>query len=277
MPISPVLPTSGLTGWKFLNDSLETQEALFNRSPDIQREVDYFNENIGDVKTLDDFMGDRRLLNVALSSFGLAEEIDKGAFVRKILEEGTEDSDAFAVRLNNSEYLEMARVLDFSSGELSLSEDDISTITNSYQQETFEVALGDVDETMRLALNFQREIAELADLDLSEDAGWFRVMGSVPLLTVIESAFNMPSGFSSLDIDKQKDLLSDKANSLFGGKSIDIFKDPEVIESAVSRYLLQEQIASGPSANTPGFAALSLLQGGTGSSAIFNLLISNSG
>lgn len=277
MPISPVLPTSGLTGWKFLNDSLETQETIFNRSPDIQREVDYFNENIGDVKTLDDFMGDRRLLNVALNSFGLADEIDKGAFVRKILDEGTEDSSAFAVRLNNSEYLEMARVFDFSSGELSLSEGDISTITKSYQEETFEVALGDVDETMRLALNFQREITELADLDLSENAGWFKVMGSVPLLTVIESAFNMPSGFSSLDIDKQKDLLSDKANSLFGGKSVDIFKDPEVIESAVRRYLLQEQIASGPSANTPGFAALTLLQGGAGSSAIFNLLLSNSG
>ena len=275
MPISPVLPTTGLTGWNFLNESLETQETLFNRSPDIARDVEYFNENIGDVKTLDDLMGDRRLLKVALGAFGLGDEIDKGAFVRKVLEEGTEDRSAFAVRLNNSDYLEMAQVFDFSSGELALSDEQLSEITEGYQQETFEVALGNVDNSMRLALNFKREIAEIADQGLSEDGGWFKAMGSVPLRTVLESALNMPTGFAQLDIDKQKELLSDKANSLFGGKGVDVFKDPEVIETAVRRYLLQEQVANGPSADTPGAAALSILSGGTGSGAVFNLLLSN--
>lgn len=275
MPISPVLPTSGLTGWRFLNDSLETQEKLFNSSPDISRDVDYFNENIGDIKTLDDLMGDRRILKVALGAFGLGDEINKGAFVRKVLEEGTEDRSAFAVRLNNSDYLDMARTFDFSSGELTLSDSQRANITKQYQEETFEVSLGEVDNSMRLALNFQRDIAEIAEQGLSENAGWFKVMGSVPLRTVFESAFNMPSGFAQLDIDRQKELLSDKANSLFGGKSVDIFKDPEVIETTIRRYLLQEQVANGPSANTPGSAALSILTGGTSSASIINLLISN--
>jgi len=128
--------------------------------------VDYFNDNIGSVKSLDDLMGDRRLLKVALGSFGLGDEIDKGAFVRKVLEEGTEDRSAFAVRLNNPDYLDMARVFDFSSGELALSDTQVSEITKGYQQETFEVALGEVDNSMRLALNFKREIAEIADQGL---------------------------------------------------------------------------------------------------------------
>lgn len=277
MPISPVLPTSGLTGWRFLNDSLETQSKLFNSSPDIARDVEYFIENIKSVKTLDDFMGDRRLLKVALGAFGLSEEINKGAFVRKVLDEGTADSSAFAVRLNNSDYLDMARVFDFSSGELSLSDSQISTMVGLYQDEAFEVSLGEVDNSMRLALNFKRDIADIANQGLSENAGWFKVMGSVPLRTVLESAFNMPSGFSQLDIDRQKELLSDKANSIFGGKGVDVFKDPEAIETAVRRFLLQEQIANGPSANTPGAAALSILTGNTGGASILNLLISNTG
>lgn len=275
MPISPVLPSSGLTGWRYLNDSLETQETIFNRSPDIARDVAYFEENIGSVKTLDDLMGDRRILKVALGAFGLGDEINKGAFVRKVLDEGTEDRSAFAVRLNNSDYLDMARIFDFSGGELSFSEDQVSSIVKDYQNETFEVALGDVDNSMRLALNFKREISEVANLGLSENAGWFKVMGSVPLRTVLESAFNMPTGFSQLDIDKQKDLLADKANSLFGGKGVDVFKDPEAAETAVRRFLLQEQIANGPTASTPGFAALSILTSNTGSSSILNLLLSN--
>ena len=276
MPISPVLPSSGLTGWNFLKASLPTQEKLFNSSADISRDVEYFKENIGNVKTLDDFMGDRRLRKVALGAFGLGEEIDKGAFVRKVLEEGTADNRAFAVRLNNSDYLDMARMFDFSSGELSLSQSDVDSLVTDYQQESFEISLGDVDNTMRLALNFKREIAELADKDLSESAGWFKAMGSVPLRTVLESAFNMPSGFSQLDIDKQKELLSDKASSLFGGTSVDVFKDPEAIETTVRRYLLQEQITSGPTANTPGFAALSLLTNSNPGASIVNLLASNS-
>jgi len=100
-------------------------------------------------------------------------------------------------------------------------------------------------------------------------------MGSVPLRTVFESAFNMPSGFAQLDIDRQKELLSDKANSLFGEKSVDLFKDPEAIETTIRRFLLQEQVANGPSANTPGSAALSILTGGTSNASILNLLISN--
>ncbi len=277
MPIAPVLPSSGLTGWNFLKATLPAQEKLFNSSADISRDVEYFKENIGNVKTLDDLMGDRRLQKVALGAFGLGDEINKGAFVRKVLEEGTADRSAFAVRLNNSDYLDMARTFDFSDGELSLSESQVDSLVTNYQQETFEISLGDVDNTMRLALNFKREISELASAGLSEAGGWFKAMGSTPLRTVLESAFNMPTGFAQLDIDKQKDMLSDKANQLFGGKSVDVFSDPEVVEATVRRFLLQEQIASGPTANTPGFAALSILSGANPGASILNLLTSNAG
>jgi len=70
----------------------------------------------------------------------------------------------------------MARMFDFSSGELSLSESDVDSLVTGYQQESFEISLGEVDNTMRLALNFKREIAELADKDLSESAGWFKAI-----------------------------------------------------------------------------------------------------
>ena len=276
MAFSPIIPVSGLAGWSYLKTTLDTQSEVFNRSPEIQRDVDYFNENIGDVETLDDLMSDRQLLRVALGAFGLGDEINKGAFVRKVLEEGTENSSSFAVRLNNSDYLDMAKVFVVGeNGQLSISADQASEITQGYQEEAFEVELGEVDNSMRLALNFTRDIEELANDGLSENAGWFKAMASVPMRTVLEGAFNLPESFSALDVDRQKDILADKSNDLFGGKTIDVFKDPEVIDTAVRRYLLREQIESGPSALTPGFAALSLLGGGLGSAGITNLLLSN--
>lgn len=275
MAYTPVIAGTGVAAWRFLQATEESQVKIFNQSPDINRDIEYFEENFSSVETLDDLMSDRRLLKVALGAFGLGEEINKGAFVRKVLEEGTADNSAFAVRLNNSDYLELANTLVVSDGELSISADAAADITSQYKTQAYEVAVGDVNNSMRLALNFEREIAEIADGGFSETAGWFKAMASVPIRTVLEGAFNLPTGFSQLDLDRQKEVLADKANSLFGGKSVDVFKDPEVIETAIRRYLLTDQINQGPSASTPGFAALSILNNGLGSAGIANLLLSN--
>jgi hypothetical protein len=280
MPLTPVIPTTGVAGWSFLQRTLEQQTEVFNRSPDIALQLEYFEENIGAVETLDDLMGDRRLLQVALGAFGLEEELDKGAFVRKMLEEGTEDSSAFAVRINNSDYIDLVEFVGVDSeGGVSFSESDIATMKSQFQRQSFETEVGTVNDTMRLALNFEREIADIAGQDLSENAGWFRAIGSIPLRTVIEGAFNLPEEFSALDIDRQKEILSDNANKLFGEKTVDVFSDPENVQTMINRYLLREQINSGPSASTPGYAALSILTNGSSSlssSGIANLLLSTS-
>lgn len=280
MPLQPLIPSQGLAGWKFLQNTLETQTETFNKSSDLQLDIDYFNENVGDVETLDDLMGDRRLLKVALGAFGLGEEINKGAYVRKILEEGTADSSSFANRLANTDYLALASNFAVDSeGNLSVSDNLKSLVVESYQERTFEVEVGNIDNSLRLAMNFKREIDTFADKGLSQDAGWFRVLGSVPMRTIVEGAFNLPSEFSALDVDKQVEILADKAQQRFGDKTIDVFADPEIVEDMINQYLLREQINNGPSASTPGMAALSLLSSGgsgLGSSGLFNLLLSNS-
>ena len=135
---------------------------------------------------------------------------------------------------------------------------------------------------MRLALNFERKIVEISSNASTEAGGWFRVMSSVPLATVVQRAFNLPSEFSSLDIDSQAEILADKAQAKYGSRNVEIFNDPEVVDDMIKNYLLREQIDAGPSANTPGFSALSLLNGsagggvaGLGSSGLFNILLSN--
>jgi len=277
MVFSPVIPASGLLGWNFLQTTLTRQEEIHSKTPEIARDVDYFKENIGNIKTLDDFMGDRRILKVALNAFGLGEEINKGAFVRKVLEEGTEDRSSFANRLANSDYLALAETFNFSDGDLSLSDSIVDQISANYQRQDFEIEIGEVNDTMRLALNFERKIDDYVGQGSSEAGGWFQIMGSLPMRQVVEKAFNLPSSFSSLDIDRQQEIFSDKMNAKYGDKSIEAFSDPEVVDDLIKNYLLRQEIESGPSALTPGSTALSLLGGGggVGSSGLFNLILSN--
>jgi len=281
MPFAPVIPLGGLSGWRFLERTQERQQALFNNSSDLQREINYFKQNIGAVTSSAELVADRRLLSVALGAFGLSEEINKQAFVRTVIDGGTFDPLSFANRLGNSNYLEFAKTFSFGNdGGFVPTTNRIDDIVDKFLNTQFEEAVGGVDNTMRLALNFKREISELAGQNLPRDTGWFRALGSLPIRAVLESAFNLPAEFSQIGLDQQKDVLISKAKQFFGGDSINIFSDPEILDDMVRRFHLREQINNGPDASTPGMAALSLLQsgnsfGGIGAAGILNLLLSN--
>ena len=73
--------------------------------------------------------------------------------------------------------------------------------------------MGDADNNMRLAMNFRREIAELAQ---GAGGSWYAMLGSKPLRQVIEKAFGLPSAFSQIDIDKQRDVLRTRRGRMFG-------------------------------------------------------------
>lgn len=276
MPFAPVIPTTGLSGWNFLQRTLSRQSEIFNSSPDIKRDITYFKENIGNISSLEEFVGDRRILKVALGAFGLDGEIDKRAFVRKILEEGTTDTTSFARRLNDPNYLQLAEVFSFGDGGFTATDSIIDDVVKRYEDEQFEIALGKVDPSQRLALNFERNITQIAEKDLTDEGGWFAVLASRPLREVIEDVFNLPESFSQIDLDQQVSYLQDRSLRLFGDSSVKVFLEPKNVEKAINRFHLIQQLNSGPSASTPGATAITLLSGGLGAEGFANLLLSNS-
>lgn len=280
MTFSPIIPASGVVGLRLLSQTQETQRAIFDQQPQLARDVDYFTENIAEIRTAEDLVGDRRLLRVALGAFGLDDEIDKGAFIRKILEEGSEDPDAFANRLVDPRYVNFTRAMGFGdilgarTGDIGFAAD----ITSAYKERQFELAVGEQDSSLRLALNFRREIATYANASDPEGTAWFSAMGDLPVRTVFEGAFGLPTSFGQLDIDRQRDELKDLNNKFFGSKSLEVFNDSAEVENLINRFLVRRSIEEGPSATTNGFTALTLLTNaanGVGSIGIQNILLSS--
>jgi hypothetical protein len=273
---TPVIPLSGLGGWRFLQNTLETQRAAFDNSAQNARELDYFRENIAAADTAEKLVADRTLLKVALGAFGLSEELDKKAFVRKALEDGTEKPEALAMRLSDPRYREMSKSFGYGDaigsqvGVAGFAEDVIA----SYRVRAFEEAVGAVDESMRLALNFEREIQNRVTTSTTDEAFWYTMLGDTPMKTVLESALGLPSQFGSIDIDQQVEVLAERARDLIGSDDYRDLALPENREKIIRRYLIRQQIDQGPSANAPGMAALGILQNGAGPSAIENLLLS---
>jgi hypothetical protein len=100
--MTAVVPASGLVGWTFLQRTASRQIETLAAQPVAQRNEAWFRERIGQIGTAADLVADRRLLEVALTAFGLESDIDNRFFIRKVLEDGTLRNDALSNRLETS-------------------------------------------------------------------------------------------------------------------------------------------------------------------------------
>ncbi|SIO49914.1 Protein of unknown function [Rhodovulum sp. ES.010] len=415
MSFQPVVPFGGFAGWRFLERTMERQQDAFNESPAVQRDLDYFAEKIGDVKTADDLVGDYRLLKVALGAFGLQDDIGSKFFIKKVLSEGTTAEDAFATKLSDKSYERLAEAFSFLSADAAAARTDQTTFARdlsleiegdgylpvrldsgetgytrnaalergaggrlvtsdghavrpeividetiasvsvsargavygayqpggpqfllgeielatfsdatalqeapaeglaglltgrpsgvfletgdsgpavlgsagslgfgklvqtelaaaetafdtgavmaAYRTRSFELAVGEQDGDMRLALNLDRELQDLAARDLSDEAQWFGVMGSNPLREVFDTAFGMPDAFAALDLDRQLETYRERADSFFGDSSVAQFSDPDKREELVRLFLARSEANALGGGMTGAQTALTLLGG----------------
>jgi len=263
MSFSPVVPFGGYAGWAFLTRTRETQQKAFVDDPSVRRDTDYFRARIGSVTTAGALVSDRRLLKVALGAFGIDADINNRFFIQKVLDDGTLKPDALANKLADKRYLEMSRAFGF--GDYAIPSTRLSgfadRIVTAFETRQFETAVGRQDDTMRLALNAEREFAMLAGKNLSNDTKWYSIMGSAPLRNVMETAMGLPQSFASIDLDQQLAVFKDRAERFFGTAEISQFADREKIEKMLRLFLLRsaDRSAGGVSGQS---AALNILQSG---------------
>jgi len=261
----PVVPFGGFAGWSFLNRTIDNQKDAYAKSPEVAREVKYFEENIGKINSAEDLVSDRTLLKVALGAFGLGDDINNKFFIRKVLEDGTLANDALANKLSDKRYLKLSQAFGFGDFPVpsTILSDFGPKITTAYKERQFEAAIGNQNENFRLALGIDRDLTEIAGKDLQEDTMWFTVMGNPPLRKVFETAFNLPQAFGSLDLDKQLEAFKTKAQSAFGDSGIKQFATAEKQEELTRLFLLRADLQA-QNVNTSGsHTALALLQNAT--------------
>lgn len=276
MAFTPSVGAGGLSGYKLLEKSQTRQQATFERSPALQRNIEYFEKNIAKAKTAEDLVKDRRLLTVALGAFGLGDEIDKKAYIQKALQSDTADSRSFARRIADARYLEFAKA--FGYGDLTKGTNvELDTfkkdIVQRYKDLEFERAVGQADGDVRLALNFKREISKIASGEDVDKIGVLQALGQRPVREVLTTALGLPSSTSQLDIDRQKQLIEQRLDKTYGDASLAVFKDERTVDDAIRRFFAIKQTQSSTSSQSIGYSLLS--NRGSGGGGV-NLLLSNS-
>jgi len=264
MTFQPVVPFSGNAGWAFLQRTRETQQQTFNNSSRMTRNVDHFRETIATIKSAEDLVKDRRLLEVALGAFGLDDDINNKFFIQKILESDTTSSQSLANKLTDKRYLAMSEAFGFGNvfGPRTGFNNFDTTMINSYRNRQFEVAVGEQVPSMRLALGLARDLAAIAERSIADDAKWFTVMATKPVRTVLEQALSMPSSIGALDLDRQLKEFRARSDQFFGISEVSNFNTPEMIELLTSRFLIRDQALNGLNGYSSQSAALAILQSG---------------
>lgn len=262
MSFQPVLPLSGFTGWGFLKRTMARQQAVQQALPVQQRDEAYFRDRIGKADTAEKLVNDKRLLRIALTAFGLEGDVNSKAFIQKVLEGGTLKEGSLANKLADKQYAKFAAA--FGYGDFSVPRTKISTFADEilaqFRARSFETAVGEQNNTYRLAMNAERELPALASRTISETAKWYTVLGNAPLREVMQTALGLPKSFSSIDLDQQVSVLKRRTEAAFGSSDIGQFKDPARLEALTRRFILQSEMQGQQAATSPAATALTLLR-----------------
>jgi len=262
MSFQPVLPLSGFTGWSLLKRTMDRQQTVQQAQPAQQRDEAHFRQRIGSIATAEQLVGDRRLLRVALTAFGLEADLNSRAFIRQVLEGGTLREDSLANRLANKQYERFAAAFGF--GDFSVPRTRLSTFPDEvltlFRARSFEAAVGAQNNTFRLALNAEREIPALAARTTSESAKWFTLLGNPPLREVIQTALGLPRSFAAIDLDQQVSVLRARTRDAFGADTVSQFADPARMEALVRRFVLRADLQAQGTGSSPAAIALQLLR-----------------
>lgn len=257
----PVLISSGLVGWQFLQRTYDQQLATFSESAQLKRDTEHFADKIASITSAEELVADRQVLTVALGAFGLSEDINNTFFIQKMLSDGTTADDALANRFTDSRYRDFSEAFGLGPGELrgGLRPGFAEDIIARFQANSFEIATGEQDDTMRIALYAERTLPDLAQGDGTDASKWFSIMGQPPLRSLFETALGLPAAFGQVDIDQQLSVFQERTESILGVNSPSEFADPETLDRLVTTYLARSQLSTLGTGASGASIALTLL------------------
>ncbi len=229
--------------YSMITRDLDRSITQVRTSPQISREIAYYRENIDNVKSIDDFVSDRRLFDFAMKAFGLGEMSYAKAFMAKVLEGGIDDSDSLANTLADKKYRDFAETFNFNRhGEITTTFTRVREgVVDTYLRQTLEENAGDDNEGVRLALYFERKAPKI------ETA--YDILADSALAKVVRTSLGLPDSIAFLDIEKQKEMIESR---------IDLadFQDPVKLTEFVQRFTALWDVSNQQQAETSGIVAL---------------------
>jgi len=248
LSLEPIAMTTTTSAYLSIMNNLPAMQAMTAKEPAVQTASAYYAANIGNVKSIDDFVGNYRLLSYALDAFGLGDQVNSTALIKQVLEGGVSNPNSLANTL--PQWKAFATAFNFAAnGASSLSTPTAVASTQSdYVEQQLETNQGQQDIGVQLAMYFNR----VAPTVTSE----YGFLADQNLLEVVETIFGLPSSFSMENIDVQAKTLSELM-------PLSDLTNPKQLQQLTERFTAEYDATY----NNPGSTATPLTVSGCSSSS----------
>ncbi|VTZ22842.1 conserved hypothetical protein [Methylocella tundrae] len=191
--------------------------------PTVQRETQYFQANIGKVKSVDDLLKNDKLYTYVMKAFGLSDMSYAKGLIRKVLTGGVANPKSLANTLNDPRYKALATAFNFAAnGAQTTSSASVQKTTiNDYVEQALETNVGKTSPGAQMALYFQRMAPNITSA--------YSILGDKTLLNVVETAFGLSSSISFQNIDQQ-------AKTISGLLKISDLQKPAYLQKFIERF-----------------------------------------
>jgi hypothetical protein len=219
-----------------------------------QKESTYYHNAIIRIRSLDDFLKDKRLVAYVLKAHGFEGETVTNDELRKVLTSDPFDEDSYVSKLSDTRFRGMAAAFNFTAdGQIGRGPDQqvqsrsaMLKTMDLHVRQSMEAEAGAQNEGVRLALYFQRKAPEITSA--------LSILADKALFEVARTALGLPESMSQADIDLQAAMINKRLN-------IEDLKDPEKLDKFLARFTTLYDLNSGTSSAA---SPASILLGGGG-------------
>ncbi len=230
-----------------VTQNLPRMQAMTSAEPAVKSAATYYAANIGSVKSIDDLVGNYRLLSYALASQGLSDQINSTALIKQVLAGGVTDPKSLANTLGDPRWKAFAAAFDFGGkGAASLSTPSaVATTSADYVEQQLETDEGQQNVGVQLALYFQRVAPTITNS--------YGLLGDKNLLQVVQTIFGLSPASSASDIDAQAATIAKLV-------PMTDLADPAKVTQLTERFTAMYDLVYGPSSGAS--TSLSTSNGG---------------
>jgi hypothetical protein len=219
--MAPMLSTTAY--YLSVAKNLTKSQATTAAEPQVATATQYFEANIGNVKTVSDLLNNSKLYNYVMTAFGLSDMTYAKGLITKVLEGGVSSSTALANTLNDPRYKALATAFNFAANGTATtsSSTTVQTTVSNYVEQTLENNVGKTSPGTQLALYFQRVAPTITST--------YGILADSQLLTVVQTALNLSPSMGLENIDTEANALSKLVN-------VSDFQNPAKLQSFIERF-----------------------------------------
>jgi hypothetical protein len=228
-----------LSSYLTIADNLSKWQSVTAKTPEVKVATQYFEKNIGNVKTAQQLVNNPRLFNYAMTAFGLSDMSYAKGMMQKVMQQGVTNSHALANTLSNSNMYAFAKAFDFGDkgSSVTSSPTTVTNVVNAYIENSLETSQGQQDPGVQLALYFQNHAPSIKSV--------YGILSDKSLLTVVQTALGISPLTAAEPVDTQAQMLTSQLH-------ISDFQDPTKLKQFIERFCANYDANNAPTGNAFG-------------------------